>query len=152
LAEGTIDIVATDHAPHAAEDKDCEWAAAAFGMLGLETALSIVQHTMVDTGMLDWSGIARVLSETPAHIGRCDSGPSAQGRPLQVGEPANIVVYDPSTSRTISPTDLVSRSANTPVAGMSLPGRVRATFLRGRPTVLDEKPTEPPGHRMRATR
>ncbi|HLR95866.1 MAG TPA: dihydroorotase, partial [Jiangellaceae bacterium] len=101
LAEGTIDIVATDHAPHAAEDKDCEWAAAAFGMLGLETALSIVQHTMVDTGMLDWSGIARVLSEAPAHIGCCDSGPLAQGRPLQVGEPANIVVYDPSTSRTI---------------------------------------------------
>lgn len=153
LAEGTIDIVATDHAPHAAEDKDCEWAAAAFGMLGLETALSIVQHTMVDTGMMDWSDIARVLSERPAHIGRCGSGSSAQGRPLQVGEPANIVVYDPSATRTIRPTDLVSRSANTPVAGMTLPGRVHATFLRGRPTVLDGSPLthQLSGHQMRAT-
>ncbi len=74
LADGTIDIVATDHAPHAREDKDCEWAAAAFGMTGLETALSVVQQTMVDTGRMTWADVARVLSSAPARIGRIDTG------------------------------------------------------------------------------
>ena len=72
LADGTIDIVATDHAPHPVEDKDCEWASAAFGMTGLETALSVVQQTMVDTGRMTWADVARVLSENPARIGRID--------------------------------------------------------------------------------
>ena len=66
LADGTIDCVATDHAPHPHEDKDCEWAAAAMGMVGLETALSVVQHTMVDTGLLDWAGVADRMSARPA--------------------------------------------------------------------------------------
>src|SRR5207342_3874771 len=70
LADGTIDCVATDHAPHPHEDKDCEWAAAAMGMVGLETALSVVQHTMVDTGLLDWAGVADRMSVRPAAIGR----------------------------------------------------------------------------------
>ncbi len=135
LADGTIDIVATDHAPHPHEDKDCEWQAAAFGMIGLETALSIVQATMVDTGLLDWAGVAERMSKRPAEIGRA----AGHGRPLAVGEPANIVLYDPSVTRVVDPTETASLSRNTPYAGMELPGRVVATFLRGTPTVLDGK-------------
>ncbi|HEU0212668.1 MAG TPA: dihydroorotase [Jiangellaceae bacterium] len=139
LADGTIDAVATDHAPHPAEDKECEWDAAAFGMLGLETALSVVQATMVDTGLLDWASAADRLSAAPARIGRCDTGDHAQGRPLAPGEPANLVLVDPSVSRTVDARELASLSRNTPYEGRSLPGRVVATFLRGRPTVLDGK-------------
>ncbi|HEX6328443.1 MAG TPA: dihydroorotase [Jiangellaceae bacterium] len=137
LADGTIDIVATDHAPHPVEDKDCEWDAAAMGMLGLETALSVVQAAMVDTGLLDWAGVADRMSYRPARIGRCDSGATPQGRPIAAGEPANLVLVDPSHTRTISGREMASLSHNTPYEGMKLPGRVVATFLRGRPTVLD---------------
>jgi dihydroorotase len=135
LADGTIDAVATDHAPHPHEDKDCEWQAAAFGMLGLETALSVVQQTMVDTGLLDWAGVAERMSARPARIGRL----SGHGRPLAVGEPANVVLYDPSATQVVDPSGLASLSRNTPYAGRELPGRVVATFLRGTPTVLDGK-------------
>jgi dihydroorotase len=135
LADGTIDAVATDHAPHPHEDKDCEWQAAAFGMLGLETALSIVQETMVDTGLLDWAGVADRMSHAPARIGRL----AGHGRPLAEGEPANLVLYDPTVRRTVDPAELASLSRNTPYAGMELPGRVVATFLRGKPTVIDGK-------------
>jgi dihydroorotase len=135
LADGTIDVVATDHAPHPVEDKECEWAAAAFGMLGLETALSIVQHTMVDPGRLDWAGVADRMSTRPARIGRIEG----QGRGLAEGEIANLVLYDPSVTRAVDPTESASLSRNTPYAGRNLPGRVVATFLRGRPTVLDGK-------------
>lgn len=137
LADGTIDIVATDHAPHPVEDKECEWDAAAFGMLGLETALSVVQHAMVDTGLLDWAGVAARMSSAPARIGRCDTGESAHGRPLAAGEPANLVLVDPAVTRTVDARGSASLSRNTPYEGMKLPGRVVATFLRGRPTVLD---------------
>jgi dihydroorotase len=137
LADGTIDVVATDHAPHPHEDKDCEWQAAAFGMLGLETALSIVQHTMVDTGLVDWAGVAERMSVVPARIGRLEG----HGRPVAEGEPANLVLLDPAARRTVDPSDLASLSRNTPYAGRELPGRVVATFLRGRPTVLDGKLT-----------
>ena len=134
LADGTIDIVATDHAPHPMEDKECEWSAAAFGMIGLETALSVVQHTMVDTGMLTWEQVAERLSAAPARISRVGGG---HGRPLAVGEPAHVVLYDAEATRTIVPADTASLSRNTPYAGRELPGRVVATFLRGVPTVLD---------------
>jgi dihydroorotase len=137
LAEGTIDVVATDHAPHPHEDKDCEWAAAAFGMLGLETALSIVQETMVDPGLLDWEGVAERMSAAPARIGRITG--EGHGQPLAVGQPANLVLYDAGVRRTVEATESASLSRNTPYAGMELPGRVMATFLRGRPTVLDGK-------------
>jgi dihydroorotase len=137
LADGTIDIVATDHAPHPVEDKDCEWDAAAMGMLGLETALSVVQAAMVDTELLDWAGVADRMSYRPARIGRCDTGPHAQGRPIAAGEPANLVLVDPAHTRTISGREMASLSHNTPFEGMKLPGRVVTTFLRGRPTVLD---------------
>ncbi|RNL64110.1 dihydroorotase [Nocardioides marmoriginsengisoli] len=135
LADGTLDIVATDHAPHPHEDKDCEWQAAAFGMLGLETALSIVQQTMVDSGLIDWEGVAERLSYAPARIGRVGD----HGRPIAVGEPANIVLYDADATRVIEAGAMASLSRNTPYAGRELPGRVVATFLRGRPTVLDGK-------------
>jgi len=130
LADGTIDIVATDHAPHPMEDKECEWDAAAFGMLGLETALSIVQQTMVDTGRLTWAQVADRMSTKPAEIGRV----AAHGRPLAVGEPANIVVYDPTASQVVDPADTASLSRNTPYGGLKLPGRVVATYLRGKKT------------------
>ena len=133
LADGTIDIVATDHAPHPHEDKDCEWAAAAFGMLGLETALSIVQETMVDPGLLDWNGVAERMSYAPARIGLV----SDHGQPIEVGAPANVVLYDPAVRRRVEPSASASLSRNTPYAGMELPGRVVATFLRGKATVLD---------------
>jgi dihydroorotase len=135
LADGTIDAVATDHAPHAGEDKDCEWSAAAFGMLGLETALSVVQEAMVDTGLLDWAGVADRMSSRPARIGALEG----QGQPLDVGAPANIVLVDPAARRTVDAFALASRSRNTPYAGRELPGSVVATFLRGRLTAVDGK-------------
>jgi len=133
LADGTIDCVATDHAPHPTEDKECEWAAAAMGMLGLETALSVVQHAMVDTGLLDWAAVADRMAVRPAWIGRV----ADHGQPLEVGAPANIVLFDPAATRVIEPSELQSLSRNTPYRGMELPGSVLATFLRGRATVLD---------------
>ncbi|MBL0888558.1 dihydroorotase [Myceligenerans indicum] len=145
LADGTIDIVATDHAPHPVEDKDCEWAAAAFGMTGLETALSVVQATMVDTGRMSWADVARVLSQAPARIGRIDAGPAAQGRGVGVGEPANVTLVDPAASRTVRGAQQVTASANTPLEGMELPGVVVATFLRGRATVLGGVPVDAGG-------
>jgi dihydroorotase len=137
LADGTIDCVATDHAPHPHEDKDCEWAAAAMGMVGLETALSVVQHTMVDTGLLDWAGVADRMSARPAAIGRL----AGHGRPVAAGEPANLVLVDPAYRGTVNPAGFASRSRNTPYEGRELPGRVVATFLRGRATVMDGKLT-----------
>ncbi|QAY71085.1 dihydroorotase [Xylanimonas protaetiae] len=137
LADGTIDIVATDHAPHPVEDKDCEWASAAFGMTGLETALSVVQEAMVDTGRLTWADVARVLSTNPARIGRVDD---QHGRPIAVGEPANLVLVDPAATRVVDGAAQQTASVNTPFRGRTLPGRVVATFLRGRATVLDGTP------------
>ncbi|MFD6937591.1 dihydroorotase [Streptomyces goshikiensis] len=133
LADGTIDIVATDHAPHPHEDKDCEWAAAAMGMVGLETALSVVQQTMVETGLLDWAGVAERMSFAPARIGGLDN----HGRPVSVGEPANLTLVDTSYRGVVDPAQFASRSRNTPYEGRELPGRVTHTFLRGRATVVD---------------
>lgn len=133
LADGTIDVVATDHAPHPVEGKDCEWEAAEFGMLGLQTALPVVVATMVQPGRLDWAGVARRMSAKPARIGRLTS----QGRPLAAGEPANITIVDPDAVTTVRGAGMASLSRNTPYEGMELPGRVWATFYLGRPTVLD---------------
>jgi dihydroorotase len=144
LADGTIDIVATDHAPHPVEDKDCEWATAAFGMTGLETALSVVQEAMVDTGRMTWSDVARVLSANPARIGRIDA---EHGRPIAVGEPANLVLVDPAATRAVDGSTQQTASVNTPFRGRTLPGAVVATFLRGRATVLDGVPVETGGAR-----
>ncbi|QRY64026.1 dihydroorotase [Gordonia sp. PDNC005] len=130
LADGIVDCVATDHAPHASQEKCCEFSQARPGMLGLETAVSIVVETMVRTGLLDWRGVARVMSERPAEIVGLDD----QGRPIAVGEPANLTIIDPDSSWTVVGDDLASRSANTPYETMTLPGTVEATFLRGRVT------------------
>jgi len=135
LADGTIDCVATDHAPHPVEAKETEWAEAAFGMTGLETALRVVHRAMVDTGLLDWAGVADRMSVRPARIGRL----TGQGAPLAVGGPANLTLYDPAAPAEAVTRAGASKSRNTPFAGMELPGRVVATFLRGVPTVLDGK-------------
>lgn len=133
LADGTIDIVATDHAPHPVEAKECEWDAAANGMVGLESALSVVQQTMVDTGLIGWADVARVLSATPARIGRL----SGHGEPVAAGSAAELTLVDPSASAEFGTDRLAGRSVNSPYLGRTLPGRVVATFHRGVPTVLD---------------
>ncbi|MEV1289372.1 dihydroorotase [Micromonospora sp. NPDC049679] len=140
LAEGIIDIVATDHAPHAVEDKECEWAYARPGMVGLETALSVVLSTAalhVD-GRPDWDLIAERMSRVPARI----AGLDAHGHDPAPGAPANLTLVDPAARRTVDPAELASRSRNTPYAGTELPGRIVATFLHGHATVLDGKATK----------
>jgi dihydroorotase len=133
LADGTIDIIATDHAPHPHEDKDCEWAAAAMGMLGLETAFGVAMETMVAPGLLSWRALAQRMSVAPARIGRVRT----QGHDLVPGAIANIAVVDPSGTYVVDPTRLSSKSRNTPYAGRELPGRVVHTIYAGTPTVLD---------------
>jgi dihydroorotase len=141
LRDGTIDIVATDHAPHAAEDKECEWAYARPGMLGLETALPIVldvlgeQSLGTPTEPATWDLIAERMSRAPARI----AGLAEHGNDLVAGAPANLTLVDPTARWTVDPTGLASLSHNTPYAGMTVPGRIVATFLRGAPTVLDGK-------------
>ncbi|BBX60984.1 dihydroorotase [Mycobacterium saskatchewanense] len=135
LAEGIIDCVATDHAPHAEHEKCVEFSAARPGMLGLQTALSVVAQTMVAPGLLTWRGLARVMSENPARI----VGLPDHGRPLEVGEPANLTVVDPDATWTVAGSDLASRSANTPYESMTLPAIVTATLLRGKVTARDGK-------------
>ncbi len=136
LADGTIDIVATDHAPHPLESKDCEWQSGAFGMTGLETALPILIETMVKTGRMTWKDLARVFSTTPARIGRVAS----QGRGIVVGAPANITLVDPAVRRKVDPAAQWTRSTNTPYRGMELPGQVLYTFHKGDSTVREGKP------------
>jgi len=133
LADGTIDIVATDHAPHPVEAKDCEWQAAAFGMVGLESALSVVQASVVDTGMLGWEDVARVLSRVPAEIGLVPGYEFG----IAVGAPAEFTLYDPSVSRVFSVDDLHGKGINSPYLSMPLPGRVLTTVHRGYLTVRD---------------
>lgn len=133
LADGTIDIVATDHAPHPAEAKESEWAAAANGMVGLESALSVVHDTMVEPGRIGWADVARVMSQAPARIGRL----ARQGAALEAGAPAELVLYDPSPRGEFGLERLAGRSRNSPYLGRSLPGRVVWTFHRGYATVAE---------------
>lgn len=133
LADGVIDCVATDHAPHAEHEKMCEFAHARPGMLGLQTALSVVVETMVAPGLLSWRDVARVMSEAPAAI----VGLPDQGRPLAVGEPANLTVVNPDATWTVQGTGLASRSDNTPYESMTLPATVTVTMLRGKVTARD---------------
>ena len=132
LADGTIDIVATDHAPHPVETKECEWSAAAFGMVGLESALAVVQTTMVETGLLSWADVARVFSKKPAQIGLL----SSQGHDIAAGSSANIVLVDPAATRTFGPEHLAGRSQNTPFGGIELSGAVHTTLHNGYATVV----------------
>lgn len=133
LADGTIDAIATDHAPHPSEHKDCEWGAAAMGMLGLETAFGVAVETMVESGLLDWRGLADRMATRPARIG----GVREQGHALQVGAVANITLVDPAARVTVDPHALASKSRNTPYAGRTLPGRVVHVLSAGVPTVID---------------
>jgi dihydroorotase len=133
LADGTIDIIATDHAPHPVEAKDCAWDEAANGMVGLESALSVVQAAVVDSGMLAWTDVARVFSSKPAEIGSL----AGYDSPFAFGTPANFTLYDPSARREFSVADLRGKGTNSPYLGRELPGRVVATVHNGYATVLD---------------
>ncbi|MEY4994572.1 MAG: hypothetical protein RLZ65_421 [Actinomycetota bacterium] len=130
VLDGTIDILGTDHAPHSVEKKDCEWEAAAFGMVALEHAASVLQEVVIGGGG-DWNLFARLISAKPAEIARL----TGQGE-LEVGKPANIALIDPSAKRTIE-SATQSKSTNNPFAGIELPGRVVHTIYRGEFTVKD---------------
>ncbi|MET0692661.1 MAG: dihydroorotase [Propionibacteriaceae bacterium] len=130
LADGTIDIVATDHAPHARHDKEHAFAEAAPGMIGLETALAVVLETMVSTAQLSWVDVAKRMSIIPAHIGRLHE----QGRPLKIGEPANLVLVDPAARAVVDRNASASLSRNNPWHGRELPDPVVATYWQGRLT------------------
>ena len=132
LADGTIDIVATDHAPHPAEAKECEWQEAAFGMLGLESALSIVNQTMVQTGLLNWEGVADRMSRAPSRI----AGYENHGGKIEVGAIAHLTVINPTQTYRVDRDLVASRSRNTPFHGMALSGVIQGTFFRGIPTYL----------------
>ena len=137
LADGTIDIVATDHAPHPAETKECEWQEAAFGMLGLESALSIINQTMVVSGLMNWESVADRMSYAPAKIARYGE----HGKALTVGSIANITLINPGQTYRVDRDLVASRSRNTPFHGMDLQGAITATFFKGFPTFLKGKLT-----------
>jgi len=128
LAEGVIDIVATDHAPHPSEDKDCEWQAAAFGMVGLETALSVVIKTMIESKLMSWPDLFNRMSTRPAEI----AGYKNQGKQITEGIEANLVILDPTLSWTVNRNELRSKSKNTPFNMMSLPGVITDVFYAGK--------------------
>ncbi len=130
LADGTIDAVATDHAPHARHDKEHAFAEAAFGMLGLETALAVVLDTMVSTGRLDWPQVAMRMSHAPAHIARLPG----QGQTLEAGQPANLMLVDPSARAVVDRDASASLSRNNPWHGRELPDPVALTIWQGRIT------------------
>jgi len=142
LADGTIDIVATDHAPHPTESKECEWQEAAFGMLGLETALSVVQKTMIDTGLMSWSQVADRMSITPARIGCYEH----QGQPIAVGSVANLVVINPTQKWRVDRDLVLSKSSNTPYHGHELPGVITHTFFKGQATFSNGSVTSTGGN------
>jgi dihydroorotase len=134
LADGTIDAVATDHAPHARHDKEHAFAEAAFGMLGLETALAVVIETMINSDLLSWPELAKRMSIMPAHIARL----SDHGRALAVGEPANIALVDPAARTTVDRGASASLSRNNPWHGRELPDPIVATIWAGRITYQKE--------------
>jgi dihydroorotase len=127
LAEGVIDIVATDHAPHPAEDKDCEWQAAAFGMVGLETALSVLVKTMIETKMMSWNDLIDRMSIAPARI----AGYSTQGQLIAEKNHANFTIIDTDRSWIVNRDKLQSQSKNTPFNGYELPAVVTDVFHNG---------------------
>ncbi len=133
LADGTIDAVATDHAPHVRQDKEHAFVDAAFGMLGLETALPVVSTVMVREGRMSWADVARAMSTAPAHIARL----RAQGQGVTVGAPANLTLVDPTRETTVDAARSRSLSRNNPWHGRSLVGAVHLTMLRGRVTARE---------------
>lgn len=137
LVDGTIDIIATDHAPHPIEAKDCEWSAAAFGMLGLEIAASIAQEVLIESGKSNWQRFAEVLSENPARI----AGDEQHGQNIEAGSVANLVLVDPKIRRRVI-AESGSKSKNSPYVGMELPGKIQHTIYRGFFTVRDGQLSE----------
>ena len=135
LAEGIIDIVATDHAPHPTEDKDCEWHSAAFGMVGLETALSVVVKTMIESKLMSWSDLVNRMSIKPAKI----AGYPQQGQEIAVNQLANLILIDPAASWQVNPKRLHSKSKNTPFGGMELPTTVTDVFYNGKQVVVNKE-------------
>ena len=130
LLDGTVDVVATDHAPHGSEDKCVEFEHAKPGMLGLETSLAVVHRIFVEPGEADWRFVAKVMSERPAEILRLED----QGRPIDVGEPANLVLVDPQSPWTAYGEEMASKASNTPYEGIEFSARVVGTWLRGTQT------------------
>ena len=130
LVDGTIDIVGTDHAPHTQEDKDHPFDVASPGMLGLEEALAVVMELFVSTGRMDWASVVDRMSTAPARIGRLPH----QGRPVAVGEPANLVLVDPSRRATVDRSRSASKSRNNPYHGLDLPDPVQMTVWAGKVT------------------
>ena len=128
LAEGIIDIVATDHAPHPAEDKDCEWQAAAFGMVGLETALSVVVKTMIESKLMSWTDLVDRMSVKPAQI----AGYKQQGQSIAENKPANLILVDTDGSWQVDRKNLKSNSKNTPFEGMNLPSVISDVIYNGK--------------------
>ena len=139
LADGTIDIVATDHAPHPIESKECEWNEAANGMIGLEAALSVIQESVVDSKLMSWETVAERMSIVPAQIARL----KLHGKKFEIGAPANLLLYDPAVRRKVSDISSASKSRNNPYRDMSLPGQVRFTILNGHLTVENGKLVQP---------
>ena len=134
LIDGTIDIIATDHAPHAAELKDCEFSAAAFGMVGLETAAAVAQNVLIESGRSNWQRLAEVMSHNPARIGRDEN----QGEAIAVGAVANLTLIDAEAVRTIA-AQTASKSSNNPYQGLQLKGKVVHTIFRGQFTVRNSE-------------
>ena len=128
LAEGIIDIVATDHAPHPAEDKDCEWQAAAFGMVGLETAFSVVVKTMIESKLMSWADLVDRMSIKPAQI----AGYKQQGQVIAENIPANLILVDTARSWQVERNNLKSKSKNTPFDGMNLPAVISDVIYNGK--------------------
>ena len=128
LADGTIDAIATDHAPHPVEDKDCEWSQAAFGMIGLQSAFSVITTALIDTGLMTWAQVSDRMSKRPATI----AGLRDQGQDLVVGSKANIVIVNPNIRKKFSLVKNASKSANSPFLDMELRGAVMHTFYQGR--------------------
>ncbi|NDE69344.1 MAG: dihydroorotase, partial [Microbacteriaceae bacterium] len=134
VADGTIDIVATDHAPHTADSKDCEFGQAAFGMIGLETAAAVVQTTLIETGLINWTRFQEILSTAPAAI----SGLSRHGQQLAAGNAANLTFIDP-TARVIVGPESESKSRNNPYLGLELNGQIVHTMFEGTFTVKNNQ-------------
>lgn len=135
LLDGTVDVIATDHAPHGSEDKCVEFEHAKPGMLGLETSMAIVHRVFVESGLADWRFVAKVMSERPAEILRLEG----QGRPIAVGEPANLTLIDPQDTWTAKGKDMASKASNTPYEGIEFNARVVGTWLRGTQTYSAKK-------------
>ena len=136
LSDGTIDAIATDHAPHSPEEKDVEFEYAPPGLVGLETALALGLTELVEPGHLSPNRLIELMSSAPARI----LGLDGHGGPLQPGRPANLVVFDPDTEWTIDSSRFHSKSHNSPFGGRSVKGRVLWTFFEGRPSSHNGEP------------